>query len=233
MRVAYDETSLENFLKLAAKVSRDHPVVISKFIEGAKEVEADGVSDGETCLIGAVIEHVENAGVHSGDATMTIPPQTLSPDVTQESGRRHPQNRQSPPNQRSLQHPVPRQRRRSQRHRMQPPRLPQSMPFVSKTRGVNLIELATLAMLDKKFSVALKTCELPPIHHVGVKVPQFSFMRLSGADPVLGRGNAQHGRSCVLGRELRGCLLEGAAVSRVPHAPQRRLSAYHSRRRRT
>jgi len=81
MRVAHDEASLENFLRLAAKVGRDHPVVISKFIEGAKEVEADGVSDGETCLIGAVIEHVENAGVHSGDATMTIPPQTLSSDV--------------------------------------------------------------------------------------------------------------------------------------------------------
>src|SRR4030042_3671943 len=81
MRVAYDETSLENFLKLAAKVSRDQPVVISKFIEGAKEVEADGVSDGETCLIGAIIEHIENAGVTRGDATMKIPPQTLSAEI--------------------------------------------------------------------------------------------------------------------------------------------------------
>ncbi|MDR0797655.1 MAG: carbamoyl-phosphate synthase (glutamine-hydrolyzing) large subunit, partial [Nitrososphaerota archaeon] len=77
MRVAYNDVSLENFLKLAAKVSHDHPVVISKFITGAKEVEVDGVSDGDNVLIGAIMEHVENAGVHSGDATMTIPPQAL------------------------------------------------------------------------------------------------------------------------------------------------------------
>ena len=81
MRVAYNETSLENFLNLAAKVSRDHPVVISKFINRAKEVEVDGVSDGENVFIGAIMEHVENAGVHSGDATMTIPPQALKLEV--------------------------------------------------------------------------------------------------------------------------------------------------------
>ena len=81
MRVAYNEVSLENFLNLAAKVSRDHPVVISKFITQAKEVEVDGVSDGENVFIGAIMEHVENAGVHSGDATMTIPPQALKLEV--------------------------------------------------------------------------------------------------------------------------------------------------------
>ena len=185
MRVAYDETSLENFLKLAAKVSRDHPVVISKFIVGAKEVEADGVSDGETCLIGAVIEHIENAGVHSGDATMTIPPQTLSPeilkkveDATQKIVKalkiKGPYN---------IQYLVKDDEVSVIECNL---RASRSMPFVSKTRGVNLIELATLAMLDRKFGMALKSCELPPIKHVGVKVPQFSFMRLSGADPVLG-----------------------------------------------
>jgi carbamoyl-phosphate synthase large subunit len=73
------------------------------------------------------------------------------------------------------------------------------MPFVSKTRGVNLIELATLAMLDKKFDRALKTCTLPPIRHVGVKVPQFSFMRLSGADPVLGVEMLSTGEVACLG----------------------------------
>jgi carbamoyl-phosphate synthase large subunit len=81
MRVAYNEASLENFLNLAAKVSPDHPVVISKFITRAKEVEVDGVSDGDNVLIGAIMEHVENAGVHSGDATMTIPPQALKVEV--------------------------------------------------------------------------------------------------------------------------------------------------------
>jgi carbamoyl-phosphate synthase large subunit len=201
MRVAQDETSLENFLKLAAKVSRDHPVVISKFVEGAKEVEADGVSDGETCLIGAIIEHIENAGVHSGDATMTIPPQTLSAavlksieDATQKIVKalriKGPYN---------IQYLVKDGEVSVIECNL---RASRSMPFVSKTRGVNLIELATLAMLDKKFEQALKTCDLPPSRHVGVKVPQFSFMRLSGADPVLGVEMLSTGEVACLGENF-------------------------------
>ncbi len=201
MRVAHDETSLENFLKLAAKVSRDHPVVISKFVEGAKEVEVDGVSDGETCLIGAIMEHVENAGVHSGDATMTIPPQTLTTDVVKKvedatnkivTGLRI----KGPYN---IQYLVKDGEVSVIECNL---RASRSMPFVSKTRGVNLIELATLAMLDKKFTVALKTCKLPPIQHVGVKVPQFSFMRLSGADPVLGVEMLSTGEVACLGENF-------------------------------
>ena len=198
MRVAYDEAALDNFLKLAAKVSRDHPVVISKFVEGAKEVEADGVSDGETCLIGAIIEHIENAGVHSGDATMTIPPQTLSAEILKKVE--------------DATHKIVKALRIKGPYNIQylvkdgevnviecNLRASRSMPFVSKTRGVNLIELATLAMLDKKFDQALKTCTLPPIRHVGVKVPQFSFMRLSGADPVLGVEMLSTGEVACLG----------------------------------
>ncbi len=198
MRVAYDEVSLDNFLKLAAKVSRDHPVVISKFIEGAKEVEADGVSDGETCLIGAVIEHIENAGVHSGDATMTIPAQTLSDDVLKkvESATKKIVQALKIKGPYNIQYLVKDEEVSVIECNL---RASRSMPFVSKTRGVNLIELATLAMLDKKFTVALKTCDLPPIHHVGVKVPQFSFMRLSGADPVLGVEMLSTGEVACLG----------------------------------
>ncbi|NLE06707.1 MAG: carbamoyl-phosphate synthase (glutamine-hydrolyzing) large subunit [Crenarchaeota archaeon] len=198
MSVAYDETSLENFLKIAAKVGRDHPVVISKFVEGAKEVEADGVSDGEICLIGAVIEHVENAGVHSGDATMTIPAQTLSEEVirkveeaTQKIVKalkiRGPYN---------IQYLVKDGEVNVIECNL---RASRSMPFVSKTRGVNLIELSTIAMLDKKFKQVLKDFALPPILHVGVKVPQFSFMRLSGSDPVLGVEMLSTGEVACLG----------------------------------
>jgi len=198
MRVAYDEAALDTFLKLAATVSRDHPVVISKFVEDAKEVEADGVSDGETCLIGAIIEHIENAGVHSGDATMTIPPQTLSAeilkkveDATQKIVKalriKGPYN---------IQYLVKDGEVNVIECNL---RASRSMPFVSKTRGVNLIELATLALLDRKFDQALKTRELPPIGHVGVKVPQFSFMRLSGADPVLGVEMLRTGEVACLG----------------------------------
>jgi carbamoyl-phosphate synthase large subunit len=203
MRVAYNETSLENFLNLAAKVSRDHPVVISKFIDQAKEVEVDGVSDGETVLIGAIMEHVENAGVHSGDSTMTIPPQTLSlavqkkiEDCTQrivKALRIHgPYNIQYLVKD-GVVNVIECNLRASR-----------SMPFVSKTRGINLIELATLAMLGKKIgdSKAAKISPMNHVKHVGVKVPQFSFMRLSGADPVLGVEMLSTGEVACLGENF-------------------------------
>ncbi len=201
MRVAYNETALENFLKLAAKVSRDHPVVISKFVNKAKEVEVDGVYDGETCLIGSIMEHVENAGVHSGDATMSIPPNTLSAeiqkkieDATQKIVKalkiKGPYNIQYLVKDGAV-YVIECNLRASR-----------SMPFVSKTRGINLIELATSAMLDKKFEEALKTCGLPPTSHFGVKVPQFSFMRLSGADPVLGVEMLSTGEVACLGENF-------------------------------
>jgi carbamoyl-phosphate synthase large subunit len=201
MRVAYNETALENFLNLAAKVSHDQPVVISRFVNKAKEVEVDGVYDGSTCLIGSIMEHVENAGVHSGDATMSIPPHTLSAgvqkkieDATQKIVKalkiKGPYNIQYLVKE-GVVYVIECNLRASR-----------SMPFVSKTRGINLIELATLAMLDKKFEETLKTCGLPPPNHFGVKVPQFSFMRLSGADPVLGVEMLSTGEVACLGENF-------------------------------
>jgi len=145
----------------------------------------DGVSDGETVLIGAIMEHVEYAGVHSGDATMTIPPQALKlevqkniEDCTQRIVKalkiHGPFNIQYLVKD-DVVHVIECNLRASR-----------SMPFVSKTRGVNLIELATLAMLDKKIGGIINLSPMTLASHVGVKVPQFSFMRLSGADPVLG-----------------------------------------------
>jgi carbamoyl-phosphate synthase large subunit len=184
MRIAYLESELENYLTLAAKVSPEHPVVISKFVRNAREVEVDGVSDGEDVLIGAIIEHVEDAGVHSGDATMSIPAQTLTA-ITQNAIEDYacriaraleikgPFNIQYLVKDGTV-YVIECNLRASR-----------SMPYVSKTRGVNLIELATLVTLGKKLKdVGIR--DLPPIRHVAVKVPQFSFMRLSGADPILG-----------------------------------------------
>lgn len=200
MRVAYAEDELENYLKLATKVSREHPIVISKFIERAKEVEVDGVSDGEDVLIGAIIEHVENAGVHSGDATMGIPTQTIPKSVLKTIEDytyrivkalqiKGPYNIQFLVKD-GVTYVIECNLRASR-----------SMPYVSKTRGVNLIELATLAMLGKKFRDVGIT-ELPSITHVGVKVPQFSFMRLSGADPVLGVEMLSTGEVACLGENF-------------------------------
>jgi len=197
MRVAYNETALENFLNLAAKVSPDHPVVISKFVGKAREVEVDGVYDGDTCLIGSIMEHVENAGVHSGDATMSIPPHTLSVEVQRkiEDATAKIVKALKIKGPYNIQYLV----KEGEVYVIECNlRASRSMPFVSKTRGINLIELATSAMLGKKFE-ALKTCGLPPTPHVGVKVPQFSFMRLSGADPVLGVEMLSTGEVACLG----------------------------------
>jgi carbamoyl-phosphate synthase large subunit len=201
MRVAYNETALENFLKLAAKVSRDQPVVISKFVNKAKEVEVDGVYDGETCFIGSIMEHVENAGVHSGDATMSIPPHTLPSEVQKkiEAATKKIVKALKIKGPYNIQYLVKDGEVSVIECNL---RASRSMPFVSKTRGVNLIELATLAMLDKKFEEVLKTCGLPLPNHFGVKVPQFSFMRLSGADPVLGVEMLSTGEVACLGENF-------------------------------
>jgi carbamoyl-phosphate synthase large subunit len=200
MRVAYTEDELVDYLKLAGNISRDHPAVISKFIENAKEVEVDGVFDGEDNIIGAIVEHVENAGVHSGDATMGIPALTLDSDVLRTvSGYTHKiieaLNIRGPYN---IQYLVKDGVTYVIECNL---RASRSMPYVSKTRGVNMIELATMAMLGKKFKDSGFT-DLPEITHVGVKVPQFSFMRLSGADPVLGVEMLSTGEVACLGENF-------------------------------
>ena len=204
MRVAYTESELEDYLKLAAKVSREHPAVISKFIENAKEVEVDGIYDGEDNIIGAIVEHIENAGVHSGDATMGIPSLTLDSEILRTvSDYTHkivealeilgPYNIQYLVKD-GVTYVIECNLRASR-----------SMPYVSKTRGVNMIELATLVMLGKKFK-DVGFIDLPEISHVGVKVPQFSFMRLSGADPVLGVEMLSTGEVACLGENFTDAL---------------------------
>jgi carbamoyl-phosphate synthase large subunit len=218
MRVAYSESELENYLTLAAKISPDHPVVISRFIRNAREVEVDGVSDGEDVLIGAVIEHVENAGVHSGDATMSIPAQTLTNNVekTIEDYTRmiaHALEIKGPFN---IQYLVKDDATYVIECNL---RASRSMPYVSKTRGINLIELATQTMLGKKLK-DLGILGLPPVKHVGVKVPQFSFMRLSGADPVLGVEMLSTGEVACLGETFTDALSKAmcSADFKIPPA---------------
>jgi len=218
MRVAYTEAELEDYLKLAAKVSMEHPAVISKFIENAKEVEVDGVYDGEDNIIGAIVEHVENAGVHSGDATMGIPALTLDSDVlrtvqdythkiVEALEIRGPYNIQYLVKD-GFTYVIECNLRASR-----------SMPYVSKTRGVNMIELATLPMLGKTFKDSGFT-DLPEISHVGVKVPQFSFMRLSGADPVLGVEMLSTGEVACLGENFTDALSKALQSAEFKMPPE-------------
>jgi len=142
MRVAYNSRELRDYLELATKVSPEHPVVISKFIEGAKEVEVDGVSDGEDTLIGAIIEHVEQAGVHSGDAVMSIPPLTLSSKVIKkiEDYTRAIARALKIKGPFNIQYLVKNEEVSVIECNL---RASRSLPYVSKTRGINLIEVAT------------------------------------------------------------------------------------------
>ncbi len=183
MRVCYDQKTLQDTLDLAASVSSEYPVVITKFFTDAREVECDGVCDGEEVLIGAIVEHIENAGIHSGDATMAIPPQTISNEVIEIIKKYTKQialalKIKGPFNVQYLVKNggvyVIECNLRSSR----------SMPYVSKTRGINLMRIAAEIFMGKK--IPKRLLDLSYGDYISVKAPMFSFMRLDKADPILG-----------------------------------------------
>ena len=210
MRVAYSKDQLTEYLDLAAMVSKEYPVVISKYMEDAREVDVDGICDGNDVFIGGVMEHVENAGVHSGDATMTIPP--LSIPITINNKIR--KNTKEIARALKIKGPFNIQflvkddkvyviecNLRSSR----------SMPFVSKTKGVNLMTLAASVMMGKTLKEVTGHHDKPPsgIDYWGVKVPMFSFMRLHGADPLLGVEMASTGEAACYGESFHEALVKG------------------------
>ena len=206
MRIAQSVDELKDYLELATTVSQEHPVVISKFVSGAKEVEVDGVSDGESTLVGAVIEHVEQAGVHSGDAVMSIPPQSLSNDIvkTIEDYSREIAKALRIRGPFNIQYLVKDSGVSVIECNL---RASRSLPYVSKTRGVNLIEVSTAIMLGKSLRDVGIT-KLKPIPHVSIKVPQFSFMRLTGADTILGVEMLSTGEAACIGENFADALLK-------------------------
>jgi carbamoyl-phosphate synthase large subunit len=184
MKVVWGEQQLQRFLTDATNVSPDHPVVISKFLQDAAEVEVDAVSDGKDVIIGSVIEHIDNAGVHSGDAMMSIPPWRLDrktlDTVTDYSVRiGKALNVKGPYN---IQYLVKDEEVLVIEANV---RASRSMPFVSKFAGLNIINLAAKAMTGKRLPPAAKDLWLKTTGF-GIKVPQFSFMQLEGSDIVLG-----------------------------------------------
>ncbi|XP_064911474.1 multifunctional protein CAD isoform X2 [Columba livia] len=182
MNVAYSDSDLEKFLSNAVAVSKEQPVVISKFIQEAKEIDVDAVAcDGMVVAI-AISEHVENAGVHSGDATLVTPPQDITPKTLERI--------------KAIVHAVGQELQVTGPFNLQliakddqlkviecNVRVSRSFPFVSKTLGVDLVALASQVIMGEDVEpVGLMT----GTGIVGVKVPQFSFSRLAGADVVLG-----------------------------------------------
>ena len=198
MNTVYSEHDLASYLNQAADVSRDHPVVITKYIENAKEIEMDAVACNGVMVGHFISEHVENAGVHSGDATLILPPQDLDPETV----RRIEEATSKIGNALNVTGPFNIQfiaKDNDIKVIECNVRASRSFPFVSKVMGVDLIEMATKAMVGAPFQ------EYPPVHipkdYVGVKVPQFSFSRLSGADPVLGVEMASTGEVASFGRD--------------------------------
>jgi carbamoyl-phosphate synthase (ammonia) len=201
MNVAFTDDQLKAFLNEAASVSKEHPVVLSDFIEGATEIEFDGVGKNGEIIAAAIHEHIENAGVHSGDATLVLPPQTLSAYTM----HRVRDAAKKIVKQLNITGPVNIQFVAKGTDVMcieTNVRASRSFPFVSKTMGVDFIEAATRAMVDDDTSdMNLPTLETRnrPNGYVGVKAPMFSFSRLRGSDPVLGVEMASTGEVACFG----------------------------------
>ena len=217
MNVCSNNEELERFLALAANVSKQHPVVVSRFIEHAKEVEMDAVAREGEIIAYAISEHIEYAGVHSGDATIQFPPQKLyvetmrrikriSRRIAKELNISGPFNIQFLARDNDIK--VIECNLRASR----------SFPFVSKVLKLNLIELATRVMLDMEVQKPDKS--LFDLDYVGIKASQFSFNRLQNADPVLGVDMASTGEVGCLGQDT-SCALLKAMLSVGYRIPQK------------
>ena len=205
MNVCHTQEDLERFLTMAANVSKKHPVVVSQFLQHAKEVEMDAVAKDGEIIAYAISEHVEFAGVHSGDATIQFPPQKLyvetarrikkiSKQIARELNISGPFNIQFLARENDIK--VIECNLRASR----------SFPFVSKVLKINLIEMATRIMLGLPVEKPSKS--LFDLDYVGVKASQFSFNRLQKADPVLGVDMASTGEVGCLGENANSALLK-------------------------
>ena len=207
MKVVWSQTELKTYVKEATDVSPDHPVVISKFMLNSLEVDVDGISNGKEVVIGAIVEHIDSAGVHSGDAMMCIPPWRLSNkiietinDYTKKIALTF--NVVGPFNLQFLIHDdhvyVIELNIRASR----------SMPFVSKLVKTNLISLASKAILNKPLP-KIPENKWQKIPNYGIKVPQFSFMQLDGADIALGVEMQSTGEAACFGDSFYDALSKG------------------------
>ncbi|MBT8402193.1 MAG: ATP-grasp domain-containing protein, partial [Rhodothermia bacterium] len=216
MSVAHEPKEFDRILSRAAAINPEHPVVVSKFETHAREIEIDAVADGGEIVLWAVSEHIEDAGVHSGDATLVLPPQTLyigtirrirkiAAALARELKITGPFNMQFLAKHRAVK--VIECNLRASR----------SFPFVSKVAGANFAAEATRRMLGVRRAVSNDTLALD---YVGVKVPMFSFSRIHGADPMLGVEMMSTGEVGCLGEDLNEALLHGLLATgfRVPTA---------------
>jgi carbamoyl-phosphate synthase large subunit len=216
MRVIYGRTDLARFLTEAVRLSPEHPVVITKFIEGADEVELDAIADGAKVLVGGILEHVERAGIHSGDAIFCLPPRRTAAAVQAKL--------------------VDAAERMARALAIQGPfnvqflvkgsdyqiielnlRASRSLPFLTKATGCPLLREAARAMLGKGLSQS-GVVPLPP-GRFGVKVPQFSFLQIAGSDPLLGVEMQSTGEVACFGPTFADALVKALVATGVRIVP--------------
>lgn len=205
MNIVSNESELEHFLALASKVSKRYPVVVSEFIENAKEIEIDAVSQNGEIIAYAISEHIEFAGVHSGDATIVFPAQKLYIETI----RRIKKIAREISSSLDISGPFNIQFLAKDNYIKVIEcnlRASRSFPFVSKVLKVNFIELATEIMIGRKVSKPVKS--IFDLDYVGIKAPQFSFSRLQKADPMLGVEMASTGEVGCLGEDYYEAVLK-------------------------
>mgnify|MGYP000132861093 CR=1 FL=1 len=205
MNVCSNNDELERFLRLAANVSKQHPVVVSEFIQGAKEIEMDAVAQNGEIVVYAISEHIEFAGVHSGDATIQFPPQKLYVETMRRIKKVSSQiakalNISGPFNIQFL------AKNNDIKVIECNLRASRSFPFVSKVLKINFIDIATKVMLGIHVDRPAKNAF--DLDYVGIKASQFSFSRLQGADPVLGVDMSSTGEVGCIGTDTNDALLK-------------------------
>lgn len=206
MNVVYDESQLQHNLSAAANVSPLHPVVISQFIDNAQEIDIDAVAHKGKLLVHAVSEHVENAGVHSGDATLVLPPFSLPEsdmdrlkEIAVKVGKAF--DISGPFNMQIIRKPPTDGQPAELKVIECNLRASRSFPFVSKVLGTNFIDVASAAIMDVDVPAPVDLMK-EKRDYVAIKVPQFSWTRLPGADPFLGVEMASTGEVAAFGKDI-------------------------------
>jgi carbamoyl-phosphate synthase large subunit len=228
MNVVWDDSTMEFNLSAAANVSPDHPVVISKFIDNAQEIDIDAVAHKGKLLVHAVSEHVEKAGVHSGDATLVLPPYSLSDAdldrlkvIAEKVGKAF--DISGPYNMQVIRKPAADGKEAELKVIECNLRASRSFPFVSKVLGLNFIDVASAAITGVNVPEPVDLMKVKR-DYVAIKVPQFSWTRLAGADPFLGVGKYQ--KEMRERRVTKFILLEMASTGEIASFGKDRWEAY-------
>ena len=184
MEIVYNEQDLQRFVQLAVEAAPGHPLLIDKFLEDAIEVDVDAVADGEVCVVAGIMEHIEEAGVHSGDSACVLPPHTLPKKIVEEIKRQTKAlaKELNVIGLMNVQYAV----KDGQVYVLEVnPRASRTVPFVSKATGIPWAKVATKVMLGKKLQTLGITEEIQ-VNHVAVKEVVLPFLRFPGVDPILG-----------------------------------------------